>query len=105
MVMKWSTSTSTSASRVWGLIRQGRIAWWPPTTVEDGIERVVRRSRRRISAFTALLAREAGAAVRLALSILARLTLPSTTPEFQGGVSPLTTASWSCLPPNPPPGP
>jgi hypothetical protein len=56
MVMTWSTSASTSASRVWGLIKQGRIASWPPTTVEDGIERVVRRSRRRISALTASLA-------------------------------------------------
>ena len=43
--------------------------------------------------------REAGAAVVWRLSILIRLTLPSTTPEFQGRVSPLTTASWSCLRP------
>jgi hypothetical protein len=53
MVMTWSTSASTSASLVWGLIKQGRIARWPPTTVEDGIDRVVRRSRKRISELTA----------------------------------------------------
>jgi hypothetical protein len=56
MVMTWSTSAPTSASLVWGLIKQGRIARWPPTTVDDGIDRVVRRSRRRISALTASLA-------------------------------------------------
>jgi len=52
MVMTWSTSASTSASWVRGLMKHGRIARRPSTTVEVGVDRVVRRSRSRISALT-----------------------------------------------------
>jgi len=56
MVMTWSMSASTSASWVWGLMKQGRIARRPSMTVEVGVDRVVRRSRSRISALTGSLA-------------------------------------------------
>jgi hypothetical protein len=54
MVMTWSMSASTSTSRVWGYkaAPDRQVA----SDGEDGIERVVRRSRRRISVLTATLA-------------------------------------------------
>ena len=53
IAMTSSTSASTSSSRVRGLMKHGRIARRPPTVVDVGIDRVVRRSRNKISAFTA----------------------------------------------------
>jgi len=58
MVMTWSMSASTSTSRVWGYkaAPDRQVA----SDGEDGIERVVRRSRRRISVLTATLAADDG---------------------------------------------